>query len=61
MWPQEAEPMQQVWVEKGKEKAEECFPSVCARERVADVKLHHHTAACEVAASQTRTFGAEQG
>lgn len=53
--------MQRVWVEKGKEKAEECFPSVCARERVADVKLHHHTAACEVAASQTRTFGAEQG
>lgn len=30
MWPQEAEPMQRVWVEKGKEKAEECFPLVCA-------------------------------
>lgn len=25
------------------------------------MKLHHHTEACEAAASQTRNFGAEQG
>lgn len=52
--------MQWVWVEKGKENAGECFPLVHAHVRVPDVELHHHTGACEVAASQTRTFGAEQ-
>lgn len=38
-----------------------CSFSVHTQEWIADVKLHHHTEACEVAASQTRNFGVEQG
>ena len=44
-WPHQAEPVQRVWLEKGKEKAGECFPSVCVHtcEGVIDVQLDHCT------------------
>lgn len=48
-WPlhvaSQAEPMRWVWLEKGKEKAGECFPLVCVDtcERVIDVQLNHCT------------------
>lgn len=47
---------------KGERKGREMFSfSVCTHEWVADVKLHHHTEACEAAASQTKILGQNRG